>query len=742
MDSMLDCEICLHRFNCDKRRPRSLPCGHTMCSSCLTDILQAKAGCIDCPFCRSSFGDDPKTTSDFVETIVILKHLEARNQTRDNSSMWRESMINNAKDKLENLRQTELDGTLAHTMTCKEHLADLQQSKQKQESEKQHLAQQRNDLLEELQRINEQEIQIDADLQGTEESIAIGADLLRRLESIQECIKSACSVVGVKMAAQDAENCYSATAHWSAAATKSCNSGIQSPQLDSQEFDSDAEAACEPSPSPPEPQNSVDVPIENGISNIGSIGPSVSVAMASNIVINKGARSREDSPVPALSDISLDRGLPYHPQLQSHNQMPVNVKSPNYMKGPPHLRKVFVGGLHINTNEETLARYFSEYGEVIDVALKFDAGTNRSKGYAFIEFTSPEMVDNVRRAQPHKIDGRVVDTKRAKPNPKHQDVQEDIQPKMTWTRMFRTQGCRSYKHTGVTCEHQIFSFGACTQPHNNKELIEVHTLRAWDIFDSSDQWKFLSEIPKNIADVPPPLHGHSANAWEHCVYIWGGCYRGEYFNTLYCFDTKTKSWSIPSTRGPEPDARRGHAACMVRHFMFIFSGYKTPALHSLDLRAMTWKAIETTGEAPTAREDHTMVNIGNCMYVWGGRKPSGEECEREVYCLDTIHKHWTVIDATWETPETRYNHSAVVYKEQMYVFGGMSLERDAPFNDLHAFDPRSGSWQQLNPRGTQPPSREGHICVMDGPRMIIQGGQKDDGSDDSIFDDTWMLVLN
>lgn len=655
-------------------------------------------------------------------------------------------MRNNGKEKLEKLKETELDGTVSCTMTCKDHLADLQKSKVKQESEKQHLAQQRNDLLEELNGINEQEIQIDADLQETEGSIAAGVDLIRRLESIQECIKSACSAVGVKMAAQDAQRCYSATQHWTSAAS-TCNSGTQSP-LGDVEFESDTEASSELSPSPPA-ENTSEIPVENAVSIQDPSEPqSVSGGINSNMVKNKGARSREDSPVPALSDISLDaRCMPFLPQsqLQHHSQMLLNGlsgKSPLNIKVPPHLRKVFVGGLHINTNEETLARYFSEYGEVIDVALKYDAGTNRSKGYAFVEFTSPDMVDAVRRAQPHKIDGRVVDTKRAKPNPKHADAQEDPTPKMTWTKMIRTQGCRSYKHTGITCEHQIFSFGACSQPHNSNDIIEVHTLRAWDSFDNSDQWKFLSDIPKNIDDVPPPLQGHSAVAFGHCVYIWGGCYKREYFNKLYCFDTKTKIWSIPSTRGPEPDARRGHAACLLRHFMFIFSGHKTPALHSLDLRAMTWKALETSGEAPSAREDHTIVSIGNCIYVWGGRKPSGEECEREVYCLDTIQKHWTCIDATWETPEVRFSHTAVVHNEVMYVFGGMSQERNAPFNDLHMFDPRSGSWQQLNPRGLQPPAREGHICVMDGPRMIIQGGQKDSYSEQSIFDDTWMLVLS
>ena len=95
-------------------------------------------------------------------------------------------MRNNGKENLEKLKETELDVTLSCVITCKEHLAELQKSKVKQEIEKQHLAQHRNDLLEELNRTNEQEIQIDTGLQETEGNIAAGVDLLRRIKSIQE----------------------------------------------------------------------------------------------------------------------------------------------------------------------------------------------------------------------------------------------------------------------------------------------------------------------------------------------------------------------------------------------------------------------------------------------------------------------------------------------------------------------------------------------------------------------------
>jgi heterogeneous nuclear ribonucleoprotein A1/A3 len=39
----------------------------------------------------------------------------------------------------------------------------------------------------------------------------------------------------------------------------------------------------------------------------------------------------------------------------------------------------------------------------------------RSRGFGFVTFTNADHVDAVQRARPHRVDGRVVETKRAMP---------------------------------------------------------------------------------------------------------------------------------------------------------------------------------------------------------------------------------------------------------------------------------------------------------------------------------------
>lgn len=60
-----------------------------------------------------------------------------------------------------------------------------------------------------------------------------------------------------------------------------------------------------------------------------------------------------------------------------------------------------------------------------DVCLSFqvmrDPNTKRSRGFGFVTYSSVEEVDAAMNARPHKVDGRVVEPKRA--------VSREVRPK-------------------------------------------------------------------------------------------------------------------------------------------------------------------------------------------------------------------------------------------------------------------------------------------------------------------------
>jgi heterogeneous nuclear ribonucleoprotein A1/A3 len=80
-----------------------------------------------------------------------------------------------------------------------------------------------------------------------------------------------------------------------------------------------------------------------------------------------------------------------------------------------NLRKLFVGGLHYETTDDSLSAFYQQWGEVVDVIVMRDSTTKRSRGFGFVTFSQAHMVDDALKSRPHIIDGKQVDPKRATP---------------------------------------------------------------------------------------------------------------------------------------------------------------------------------------------------------------------------------------------------------------------------------------------------------------------------------------
>ncbi|VDM15929.1 unnamed protein product [Hydatigera taeniaeformis] len=78
-------------------------------------------------------------------------------------------------------------------------------------------------------------------------------------------------------------------------------------------------------------------------------------------------------------------------------------------------RKLFIGGLTHNTTEDHLKEYYSAWGEIVDVVVMKDSQSGRSRGFGFVTYKEPEMVDTAQANRPHEIDGKIVEAKRAMP---------------------------------------------------------------------------------------------------------------------------------------------------------------------------------------------------------------------------------------------------------------------------------------------------------------------------------------
>ncbi|CAG5095596.1 Oidioi.mRNA.OKI2018_I69.XSR.g14255.t1.cds [Oikopleura dioica] len=80
---------------------------------------------------------------------------------------------------------------------------------------------------------------------------------------------------------------------------------------------------------------------------------------------------------------------------------------------PEQARKIFIGNLPYEADEEMLKNHFSSFGEIVDCVVPKDPKTKFAKGFGFVTFTRGTAVDQVMNNRPHKVAGRVLEPKRA-----------------------------------------------------------------------------------------------------------------------------------------------------------------------------------------------------------------------------------------------------------------------------------------------------------------------------------------
>ncbi|MCX7866152.1 RNA recognition motif domain-containing protein [Limisphaera sp. VF-2] len=78
--------------------------------------------------------------------------------------------------------------------------------------------------------------------------------------------------------------------------------------------------------------------------------------------------------------------------------------------------RLFVGNLSYQTMESDLQEYFSQVGVVTSVNVMFDRVTGKSRGFAFVEFATPEEAARaVEQLHNREFQGRTLTVNIARP---------------------------------------------------------------------------------------------------------------------------------------------------------------------------------------------------------------------------------------------------------------------------------------------------------------------------------------
>eukprot|EP00871_Galdieria_phlegrea_P005798 jgi/Galph1/705/GphlegSOOS_G5532.1 len=232
-------------------------------------------------------------------------------------------------------------------------------------------------------------------------------------------------------------------------------------------------------------------------------------------------------------------------------------------------------------------------------------------------------------------------------------------------------------------------------------------------------------------------------SWSNRIYVFGGYISQQiqgqrylqHYNTLLEYNYTTGDWCtlFSGDRGgvlkPEP---RRHAT-MVFHgkSLYVFGGFNDKDevlgdLWSFDLLRREWYQITPQPGAhwPVARAEHSAVVDKDRMIVFGGYDGRKKLGDTAVLSFSTFQ--WTAVcnDAGY-SPNRRCKHSAVIFRNRMFILGGFQFanNRNAAFTDLASLDLETMRWNVEFMNGSCPDGLQAHRAVVIGESMYVLGGK-------------------
>ncbi|RWA06373.1 hypothetical protein EKO27_g8731 [Xylaria grammica] len=205
-------------------------------------------------------------------------------------------------------------------------------------------------------------------------------------------------------------------------------------------------------------------------------------------------------------------------------------------------------------------------------------------------------------------------------------VTDGYRPKVTRT-LGQRPACLVNASVTYCGNNQIYAFGGFDQ---YTDEVYNHVLRL-DLV--SHQWNLVD----NYGDIPGVRMGHTATLYQgDKLLVFGGENEHRtYLSDLIIFDLKTAHWTQPQVTGPLPKGRARHAAVLHEDKLFIIGGitghdnYVLDDICYLDLKTYTWsRSWRFVG-----RFDHSAYIWADRVWVFGGLSEDMDKVS-ELWWLD------------------------------------------------------------------------------------------------------------
>ena len=239
----------------------------------------------------------------------------------------------------------------------------------------------------------------------------------------------------------------------------------------------------------------------------------------------------------------------------------------------------------------------------------------------------------------------------------------------------------------------MFVFGGYTGDiYSNSNLRNKNDLHEYKF--TTSQWINWEE--RITGDLPPARSAHGAAVYDNCLWIFAGYDGHTRLNDMWYINLldSQPQWKAVEQTGDNPPTCCNFPVAVVEDSMFVFSGQSgakiTNKLYQFHFRERQWVRIRTehlvqASAPPQRRYGHTMVAYRRSLYVYGGATDG--ILDNIVHCFDVDTRTWSVIPPAEgsEVPCGRVFHSAAVWNNRMYIFGGTIDSLSSRSGDLFRF---------------------------------------------------------
>lgn len=205
-------------------------------------------------------------------------------------------------------------------------------------------------------------------------------------------------------------------------------------------------------------------------------------------------------------------------------------------------------------------------------------------------------------------------------------------------------------------------------------------------------------------------------------------------NDFYCYNIDSNKWWEIKTNDMPPTPRDRHIAVVYNRSIFIFGGYDgfnwVNDFFEYNIDYNSWQEVLTSHEfetPPTAWHSHSAVVYEDSMYIFGGYDG---HYKNDFHRFNFTSNSWIQIkDSVGKPPSPRYRTSCTVINESMYLFGGHDGSKQ--LNDFYSYNFKTNEWIQIHfERAGDPSPRDSHILLSFENSVLLFGGSSGNAKSD------------